>query len=85
MLTAILAASLWSIPAIAEPTDQLLMRAWYVQNDECRGGEGHESVLACRWRENTGRVLEARGWIWTSRYGWASTQVRALRSALPRR
>jgi hypothetical protein len=62
------AASFWQVPAHAQPVDVLLMRAWYVQNDTCRGSP--EPTPACRWREDTGRVLAARGWSWSSRYGW---------------
>lgn len=67
MLTVLLAGALWAIPAAATPTDQVLMRAWYAQNDVCRGGDDDRM---CRWRDDTGRILSARGWVWSSRYGW---------------
>lgn len=68
MLTILLASALWAIPPVATPTDQLLMRAWYAQNDVCRGSS--EPTPMCRWRDDTGKILSARGWEWSSRYGW---------------
>lgn len=65
MISALLATALWAVPATAQPADVLLMRAWYVQNDVCRG-DGR----ACDWRDDTQMVLERRGWEWSSRYGW---------------
>lgn len=75
--TVILASALWATPAAAPPIDVLLMRAWYVQNDTCRGDP--EPTKACSWRDDTQRVLEARGWSWSSRYGW--TRVRPARTS----
>jgi hypothetical protein len=75
MITVLLASALWAIPPVAAPTDQVLMRAWYVQNDTCRGASDEEmSDKACRWRDDTGKILSARGWEWSSRYGWRRTR-----------
>lgn len=70
MLTALLAATLWAIPPAAPTLDQVLMRAWYAQNDVCRGSSEPSGEMMCRWRDDTGRLLAARGWEWSSRYGW---------------
>jgi len=74
-LAMLFAAALWSTPPAAPPVDVLLMRAWYVQNDTCRGDP--EPTKACRWRDDTQRVLESRGWSWSSRYGWRHRAVTA--------
>jgi hypothetical protein len=63
------ASALWPIPAAAtDPLDVLLMRAWYAQNEACRGDPNE--TPACAWRDDTQYVLERHGWTWSSRYGW---------------
>jgi hypothetical protein len=66
------AASLWAIPPHVPQRDVLLMRAWYVQNDQCRGS--YEPTKACAWRDDTQRTLAARGWSWSSRWGWTKAR-----------
>lgn len=79
MLIAILAAAsgLWPIPTQAPAVDQVLMRAYYTQNEVCRGYDDAEHIdRACPWRDDTARMLRARGWEWSDRYGWRRATAR---------
>lgn len=78
IIAVLMSAGVWPIPVAAPVTDQVLMRAWYTQNEECRGGvELEQTDKACRWRTDTQRILAARGWEWTSRDGWRRATARA--------
>lgn len=70
MLTILAAAALnlWPIPATAAPFDQFLLRAYYVQDDACRGYSDEPHIRkACAWRDDSMRMLQARGWRWSDR------------------
>jgi hypothetical protein len=65
------AAALWATPATASPIDAFLMRAWYAQNEICRGDWRPE---ACAAREDTERMLRREGWTYDGK--WKRVRVR---------
>jgi hypothetical protein len=52
----------WCTPPGAGPDARYIMRAWYAQNDLCRGGEGLVSRMACHDRTFSQALLEHMGW-----------------------
>jgi hypothetical protein len=52
----------WCTPPGAGPDARYIMRAWYAQNDLCRGGEGLVSRMACRDRRFSEALLTHMGW-----------------------